>query len=274
MLGKLMKYEIRSCGRIFFPFYIIVLVFSILGGLFINFDNGGHDFSIIYLMGTLTAFALFIAAIVLTIVLIIQRFNQSLLGDEGYLMFTLPVSKESLVLSKFLTSLLFIVLTVIVSFISIALVSVMVSYRVDQILDIGYLFKSIKDIFSQNIGGIAFYSLAYIVDYSTFILTIYLVIAMCHLGVFSKHKVLSALGSFIVLVMAQAAITDGIGKLLDNVRLDAINNNVLNFDVNGIFNVLLSINTYDIVMLILNIIIALALFFGTTTLLNKKLNLE
>ena len=39
MLGKLMKYEVRSCGRIFFPFYIVVLIFSIVASLFINFDN-------------------------------------------------------------------------------------------------------------------------------------------------------------------------------------------------------------------------------------------
>ena len=111
MLGKLMKYEVRSCGRIFFPFYIVVLIFSIVASLFINFDNYEHDFSVLYLVGFLVVFALFVAAIVLTILLIVQRFNKSLLEDEGYLMFTLPVSQKTLVLSKFLTSLLFIILT-------------------------------------------------------------------------------------------------------------------------------------------------------------------
>ena len=112
MLGKLMKYEVRSCGRIFFPFYIVVLIFSIVASLFINFDNYEHDFSVLYLVGFLAIFALFVAAIVLTILLIVQRFNKSLLEDEGYLMFTLPVSQKSLVLSKFLTSLLFIILSI------------------------------------------------------------------------------------------------------------------------------------------------------------------
>ena len=100
MLGKLMKYEVRSCGRIFFPFYIVVLIFSIVASLFINFDNYEHDFSVLYLVGFLVVFALFVAAIVLTILLIVQRFNKSLLEDEGYLMFTLPVSQKTLVLSN------------------------------------------------------------------------------------------------------------------------------------------------------------------------------
>lgn len=71
MLGKLMKYEVRSCGRIFFPFYIVVLIFSIVASLFINFDNYEHDFSVLYLVGFLVVFALFVAClIVLTILLI------------------------------------------------------------------------------------------------------------------------------------------------------------------------------------------------------------
>lgn len=274
MLGKLMKYEIRSCGRIFFPFYIIVLVFSILGGLFINFDNGIHDFTFVYLIGMLAAFALFVAAIVLTIVLIVQRFNKSLLGDEGYLMFTLPVSKESLVLSKFLTSLIFIILTVIVSFVSITLVSVMVSYKVDEVLDMGYLFRSVKDVFSQNIGGMAFYSLNYIADYSTFIFTIYLASAICHLNVFSKYKVLSAFGSFIILSLIQSGIGGAIALLVTDDKAIAISENMSSFDIGGTFNAVFSIGTYDIIIFIANVAIAVALFFATTTLLNKKLNLE
>ncbi|MGM9535654.1 MAG: hypothetical protein ACI3VR_10385, partial [Intestinibacter sp.] len=267
MLGKLMKYEIRSCGRIFFPFYIIVLVFSILGGLFINFDNGVHDFSFVYLMGMLAAFALFVAAIVLTIVLIVQRFNKSLLGDEGYLMFTLPVSKESLVLSKFLTSLIFIILTVIVSLVSITLVSVMFSYKVDEVLDMGYFFRSVKEVFSQNVGGMAFYSLNYIASYSTFILTIYLVIAICHLNIFSKHKVLSALGSFIVLSVIQSGIEGAIALLVTDDKALAMSENISGFDVNGFFNAAFSVGTYDIIIFAANVIIAVALFFATTILL-------
>ena len=103
MLGKLMQYEIKSCGRIFFPFYIMGLIFSLIAALFINFDNYEHNFSVLYIVGIFAGLALFIAAIVLTILLIVQRFNNGLLEDEGYLMFTLPVSQKTLVLSKFLT---------------------------------------------------------------------------------------------------------------------------------------------------------------------------
>ena len=42
-------------------------------------------------MSTL-CFGLFMAAFVLTLIIQIQRFSKNLLGDEGYLMFTLPAS--------------------------------------------------------------------------------------------------------------------------------------------------------------------------------------
>lgn len=275
MLGKLMKYEVRSCGRIFFPFYIVALIFSVVSALFINFDNYEHDFSVLYLVGVLVVFALFVAAIVLTILLIVQRFNKSLLEDEGYLMFTLPVSQKTLVLSKFLTSLLFIILTSIIGIICISLVSVMFGYKISDVIDIGYVLNNAGSIFSRNIGGILFYIFSYIVDYSTFILTIYLAITICHLPKLSKHKVLSGLGAMIVILIIQSSIVGIADKIMTNTRLDAIQNfDISYFDFNKLVDIMLSVGNYEIVMFIVNIIIAVALFFGTTTLLEKKLNLE
>lgn len=275
MLGKLMKYEIRSCGRIFFPFYIMVLVFSMIAALFINFDNYEHDFSMVYIIGMLVVFALFVSAIVLTILLIVQRFSKSLLEEEGYLMFTLPVSEKTLVLSKFLTSLLFIILTSIVSIVCISLVSTMFGYKMSGIVDVGNLLKEAGNIFSRNIGGIIFYILSGIADYSVFILTVYLAITICHLPKFSKHKVLSGLAVIIVLMIIQSTIGGIADSIMTSSRVQAIENmDVLFFNVNQLFDTMLSVGTYEVVMFILNIVIAVALFFGTTTLLEKKLNLE
>ena len=275
MLGKLMKYEVRSCGRIFFPFYIMGLIFSLIAALFINFDNYEHNFSVLYIVGIFAGLALFIAAIVLTILLIVQRFNKSLLEDEGYLMFTLPVSQKSLVLSKFLTSLLFIILTSIVGMICISLVLVMFGYKVSDVIDIGYVLNNTGSIFSRNIGGILFYTLSYIVDYSTFILTIYLAITICHLPKLSKHKVLSGLVAMIVLNIIQSAIGGIFDYFMTSSRVEAIVNlDILFLNVDKLFGTILSVGSYEIGILILNVVIALALFFGTTTLLEKKLNLE
>ena len=281
MLGKLMKYEVKCCGRTFFPLYIIVLLFSILGGLFINFDDGSSDkFGIIYVIGILVAFALFVAMIVITIVLIVQRFNNSLLGDEGYLMFTLPVGEKTLVLSKFLTALLFIILTAIVSMVSISLVGAILSYKINDIFDMGYMFNLIGQIASGNIGNIAFHLFSSIVDYSVFILTIYLTITVAHLPVFSKHKAISALGTFIILTVAQTVIFNlvdlAMSSSLSESFIDSLDSQLLEDPSNIIsfFNAALSIYAYQVVNLIVNLVIAVASFFGISFLLERKLNLE
>ena len=51
---------------------------------------------------------------VLTAMIAIQRFNKSLIGDEGYLMFTLPVTHTQLLNSKLIASLLWVVVGTIV----------------------------------------------------------------------------------------------------------------------------------------------------------------
>ena len=98
MLGKLLKYELKATSRVFIPLYIAILVVSIVNGLSLNLE-------ILNIQGlaTIVLMCLFISLFVITIVVTIQRFNKNLLKDEGYLMFTLPVSSKHLVLSKYLT---------------------------------------------------------------------------------------------------------------------------------------------------------------------------
>ena len=110
MLGKLMKYELKACGRIFVPLYVAILVVAAIIGVFSNTESFQVASILIFIL-----MALFIGLMVVTIVLIIQRFKKSLLEDEGYLMFTLPVSIKNLILSKYLTSLIYIILSTIIA---------------------------------------------------------------------------------------------------------------------------------------------------------------
>ena len=47
-----------------------------------------------------------LAAILLTIYLLVERFYHNLLGNEGYLMFALPVSTSEHIIAKILTALI------------------------------------------------------------------------------------------------------------------------------------------------------------------------
>ena len=89
MLRKLIKYELITCGRTFLPIYLAILLMSVITGFSMNmeiFKISGVSMIIL--------FGLFVSLVVLTIMIIIQRFKRNLLEDEGYLMFTLPVTSK------------------------------------------------------------------------------------------------------------------------------------------------------------------------------------
>lgn len=98
MLTKLLKYEFRATARVMLPLYLILLATALGANLS---TRGMGD------LGTLLvlAFALAILAVfIMSVVIMAQRFRQNLLGDEGYLMFTLPVSVHHHLWAKMIVS--------------------------------------------------------------------------------------------------------------------------------------------------------------------------
>lgn len=105
MLGKLLKYELKATGRKFVPVYIALIVFALLKTFFGTKPMGGIGApNFIGGITTIVLVGLFVALAAMTIIVIIQRFYESLLRDEGYLMFTLPVTPKQLILSKVITT--------------------------------------------------------------------------------------------------------------------------------------------------------------------------
>ena len=109
MLSKLLKYEYRATAIYFLPIYaMLVLVsgFSYAVRLIGHNVNKSGNYPFAKLVDTLiTTFGslyvlLAIALAITTFIVIIMRFYKNLLGNEGYLMFTLPVSVEENILAK------------------------------------------------------------------------------------------------------------------------------------------------------------------------------
>jgi hypothetical protein len=94
MLAKLFRYECKALLRILPVLYLANLVLSAVARLWIKRND---DFVSISMMMSTALFAV-------TLVLVIQRFRNNFLKDEGCLMFTLPVSPWQLVASKALAA--------------------------------------------------------------------------------------------------------------------------------------------------------------------------
>lgn len=106
MLGKLLKQDFRATARIILPVYAAVPVLGLFTGLITRLCENQNGF-LIRAIGALVSFVFslsLIAAVVTTVVLMILRFYRNLMTDEGYLMFTLPVSTTELICSKLIVS--------------------------------------------------------------------------------------------------------------------------------------------------------------------------
>ncbi|TQW45448.1 ABC transporter permease, partial [Clostridioides difficile] len=167
MLGKLLKYELKASGRIFIPLYIAILIVAVFNGIFMN-----TNILQVQGIGILVLTSLFMALGVLTIVVTIQRFRKNLLGDEGYLMFTLPVSTSSLILSKCITALIYAVLSFIVAVFTFGVLMLFGTSGIllPEILD---LFNTSFKWISENFLDILLLVVVMFISYSSFILLLY-----------------------------------------------------------------------------------------------------
>lgn len=99
MLLKLLKYDFRAMWKQFSLIWGAALILALVN----RFTMGGGAPLAAEQLSALMALtfgAVLVAMFVLAIIFVVQRFSKGLLGDEGYLMHTLPVRSWQLVLSK------------------------------------------------------------------------------------------------------------------------------------------------------------------------------
>lgn len=130
MLGMLMKHEFRATGRKMLPMLGILTLLGLLANLSLRILEQGFRGGLVTFLLVLFIIAFFVGitvAWVMALVVMISRFYRNLLGDEGYLMFTLPTDTHALIWSKLIVStvwfLLTSLLTVLLIFLTVANVS-------------------------------------------------------------------------------------------------------------------------------------------------------
>ena len=107
MLKKLLKYDLRSVFRFWWIAVIICTSLSVVAGfsqLVSNYDGWLPEILTAISNGAIfLAYCSYFALMVLMLVLLFIRFFKNFFSDEGYLTFTLPVSRKQLLNSKVIT---------------------------------------------------------------------------------------------------------------------------------------------------------------------------
>ena len=265
MLRKLMKHEFRATGRVMGPLFGLLLIAALAA----RFSVGvllESDARFLNLLGGLfvTAFAIAIAGVcVMSLVLMINRFRTNLLGDEGYIMFTLPASVHQQIWSKLIVS--------AVWFIAAGLAVAAASFIL--VAQQGFweeIRRGFAEIFRHLTAYYAFNGTAFLLELLALIfvgccvlcLEFYAAMAIGHS--FAAHKVLYSVLSFLVLQFVMQLLSGGI---LVGTNYDIL---VVALPSDGV----LAMHSVMLTMIVSTAVFGAVYYVITTMFLKKRLNLE
>ena len=147
MLKKLLKYDLKWCYKALTIFYILSIIFAMLTRIFLNIQEG-ILFSIIGKIMQGITITLLINILINNILRIWARVIKNFYSDESYLTHTLPIKKETLFLSKVLTTIITLLTSTIV-----IVISLLICYYSKENIEI------LKNILNQiNISNITIIS--------------------------------------------------------------------------------------------------------------------
>lgn len=226
MTGKLMKYEIKSSMKLMAVIWAALIAASLLFSLSLHVltdiaverPGGGISFAIgiFEFITGLMYFAVFVALIVATLVIVIMRFYKGLLGDEGYLMHTLPVKPWQLITSKGIIAALIVMISVLVAFLSILVLA-----GVSGLETIPKMFGALGAIWEEEPRVVLVIVEAIILLVLSVLKSVYQIYAALAIGqLANKHRILLSLGAYIgismimsILFLLIVAASDSVGTI-------------------------------------------------------------
>ena len=260
-MGRLMKYDLRAAMRLFIPLWLGTLALGLINRFTVRLEfSENHVLNFFTGMAMVLYVLAVLSILVVTLIYIIQRFYQSMLKDEGYLTFTLPVGIDSILWSKALTALILVAGSAIVAFASLMILLVW-NVNAEEFMR---FFREIR----QYLGDITLTAVTFCVlaAASTVcnVILIYLSMALGQLA--QKHRLAASVGAFVLINMATSMLYSlvlgpVVMRLTESMEFPNLNPMAI---VNLAFGVL-----------ILNCLILTAVYyFPTRYIFKRKLNLE
>lgn len=265
MLGKIIKHEFKATYKTALTMILSVLL---VGGLvrmmdLVSFD--GTIWEIIEMIMAVFYLLLLIAVPVSMFVVSIARFYRTMVKDEGYLTHTLPVKKTQLINGKLITSVIWIIISIMVIPLSLL---INVKNSIYTFRDIAELLKLV---FSNStyIMDCVMFILLIIVSIMTSLLLCYASIGMGQM--FNGHRLAGSVlfyfifkYAFSFLMLFSMIIIPSIADMMN--KYDTVNK-ILMAEDNGMLALMMFVMPFQIILGIICYVIAYWRF-------SKKLNLE
>lgn len=277
MLGKLIKQELRATSRVMLPLIAAVLVLAMLSGISVALLDREQDmgFMTVVFVLTIIAFAVCVFAVcVAALIVMIERFYKNLLGSEGYLMFTLPVSVDALVWAKLLVSFIWFAATVVAVVLAVLLLAAVgASFAFtgeDAALVGGMVREAFAHIGAGNVIGVALEALAAFFLCSVFD-CLHFYFAMAIGQSFANHKAAWSVVFYFVISIAVYLLSSAALAAISAVGLVSnLQITVSDLTVSGSFA---AVHLVLIANAVAAAVLGAIFYFPTTSLLKKRLNL-
>lgn len=290
MLKQLLKYEFKATKRLYFGLYLALALLSVVLGVTSRQEHAlahSTSFQNLEVILMIVYVSVILAIAVLCFVNTIQRFYQNLLGHEGYLMHTLPVNENQLILSKLLTSMVWVLCSGLVG---IVCITVMVS--IGGVIDpetFGMVdwnsWKQLWQMLYEEMGpefwvAMAWTILINLARLASLILCVYAACMIAHQ--FPKHVMVAGILAFIGLNIVENQIDKLLGTNHVNLFMD-ITYRVADVNVTGVTYGMTPMQTMTtafgagsgyLFCFVVTSAFAAAYFCLTRWLMKHKLNLE
>lgn len=283
MLGKIIKYEIKSCSRILLPFLSLAIAASAILRLllFITPLLWSPIKSYLDAFVGFINFAILLSIFILVFVVLLARFYNSMLATEGYLTFTLPVKVSTLLNGKIIASIGWITLAGIVAFIC------------EKIIFLGYPEYSrnfgIHDmppnfdmalLAKYRIVFFAFFAVFSLIMAITFLTKIYTAMAIG--SQFGKNRILGSVISYFIINTIEGFLSIllvfiPVGFIVGS-NSEAIENYFSRFNVSDPYIAMQAIFSFVFIVfgiaILVEIIFTVIQYIITHHIFNKRLNLD
>lgn len=198
MLFKLLKYDFRSMWKTFSLVWAACLVLALVNRFTLPFEGktnvtiGPGDGILAFITG-LVFFGVLFAMFVAVMIFVIQRFYKGLLGDEGYLMNTLPVPTWQLVLSKLVCAVFVSIASMVVTFLACLL---LVPIRWDRVFSMAFFQALWEGLFGRPDALLYLFEMCVMVALGLALLTLMVYLAMA-IGQLFSHRIVMSVVAFI-----------------------------------------------------------------------------
>ena len=272
MFRKLLKYDLMSVWRTGWGTLPVMLVCTLLATVAANFLNrlvdNSSSYALPYVVCTLlVVLGLFgvMASVVAICILAYMRFYKNLFTDEGYLTFTLPVKRSTLLMSKTVNSAIWMASYVLLLIFCLLFFFAFGGFDMDVIGDIGRFI-------SDGISALGGWTVLYVIAIAAFLVSgLFFSISVLHFSIATgtaitkKAKVLGIIGIYYLSGVVTPFVLPlsglfGIAELAYFFSLPKV----------GHFSVILVI----ILLALIYFGVGLVFYFMTLDRMSRKLNLE